>query len=97
MSILSRTITTSLLDWRGILIQITFEKQRFVDHLQIETIDPVRAPLPVTETGYRSGFINRSVVGEGSPEDYVLAWLDEVATDRRWPEREAAIRQYALF
>ena len=92
-----RTITNGVLEWRGLLISVTFERQRFVDHLQIEAIEPARAPLPVTETGYRSSFLNQSVIGDGSPEDFVLAWLDDAASDRRWPEREAALRQYSLF
>lgn len=92
-----RTITSGVVEWRGLLVAVRFERQRWVDHLIIESIEPARAPLPMTETGFRSSFMNRSIIGEGSPEDFVLAWLDDAATDRRWPEREAAIRQYAMF
>ena len=98
MSFLSRTITTSILEWRGILIQITFERQRFVDHLQVETLEPQRAPLPITETGYRSHFIAKDQIADhGGPETFVQSWLDTAATSRGWIDQEAAIRQYALF
>lgn len=93
-----RTIVSGTLDWHGILIQVTLEKQRFVDHLQIETLDPQRAPLPITETGYRSHFVSKHVVDEaGGPEAYVQTWLEQAATGRAWAEQEAAIRQYALL
>lgn len=93
-----RTVQFGTLDWRGILIQVTLEKQRFVDHLQIETLDPVRAPLPITETGYRSHFIAKDTIEDaGGPTAYVEAWLDEAARSRGWIEQEAEIRQYALL
>jgi hypothetical protein len=92
-----RTITSGVVEWRGLLVGVRFERQRWVDHLVIETIDPARAPLPVTETGFRSSFMNQGVIGDSSPDDFVLAWLDHAATDRRWPKRETAIRQYAMF
>ena len=98
MTSFSRTITTAILDWRGILIRITFEPQRFADHLTVETLEPQRAPLPITETGYRSHFMPKNMIGEGSdPASYVEAWLDHAARGKSWVEQEAAIRQYALF
>ena len=93
-----RNLIYGTLDWHGILIQVTLEKQRFVDHLQIETLDPQRAPLPITETGYRSHFISKDVIEEaGGPAAYVQNWLDAAASHKGWYEQEAAIRQLALF
>ena len=93
-----RTITSGFLDWRGIVIQVTYEQQRFVDHIQVETLEPQRGPLPITETGYCSHFIPKDVIEEaGGPEAYVEAWLDHAATGKGWAEQEAAARQYALF
>ena len=98
MSFLSRTITTAILDWRGILIRVTFERQRFTDHLTVETLEPQRAPLPITETGYRSHFMPKDTIDEaGDPAAYVEVWLDEAAKGKNWAEREVAIRQYALL
>jgi hypothetical protein len=93
-----RTVTHGTLEWRGILIQVTLEKQRFVDHLQIETLEPFRAPLPITETGYRSHFIPKDMIEEaGGPEAYVAEWLDRAAVSKAWFEIEADVRQYALL
>lgn len=93
-----RSITTETLDWRGILIQVRFEPQRFVDHLQIETLDPQRAPLPITETGYRSHFIAKGAVEDvGSPADYVLGWLEATCKTKGWHAIEERVRQYQLL
>lgn len=98
MSVLSRTITTAILDWRGILIRVTFERQRFADHLTVETLEPQRAPLPITDTGYRSHFMPKDMIEEsGDPAAYVEAWLDDASRGRGWVEQEATIRQYALL
>jgi hypothetical protein len=93
-----RNITYGMIEWRGITIAVTLEKQAFVDHLAIETLEPLRAPLPITETGYRSHFVTKdSVELSGGPEEYVTAWLDSAARGQRWADQEAAIRQYALL
>jgi hypothetical protein len=93
-----RTVTHGVLDWRGILIQVTLEKQRFVDHLQIETLDPIRAPLPITETGYRSHFIAKDLIEQaGGPAAYLEAWLDHAATAKGWAAIEDTVRQYELL
>lgn len=95
MSLPFRTVTSGLLEWRGLLISVTLERQRFVDHLQVETIDPVRAPLPITRTGYRSHFVSKEVIED--PESFVEDWLNAEASTRTWAEREVSIRQYALL
>ncbi len=93
-------ITT--LDWRGTLIQIGYNEDYSgladIAHLEVETQEPVRAPLPITETGYRSHFLDRGIVEEaGGPSAFVLAWLEEAARSRGWASIEAESRQLALF
>lgn len=67
-------------------------------HLEVESVKPARAPLPITETGYRSHFINRSSVDHmGGPEAFVEAWIDEMARTPAWREADVASRQLALF
>jgi hypothetical protein len=98
MKSISRTITTAIIDWRGLLVKVTYERQQFAAHIQIESVEPIRAPLPISETGYRTQFVSGDAVADaGGPEFYVSDWLDEAARDRGWVEQEAAIRQYALF
>lgn len=93
-----RTITSGVIEWHGILIAVTHEPQRWVDHLQIETLEPKRGPLPITETGYLSHFFSKEVIEKaGGPAAYVQAWLEQSTTKKGWPEIEAAVRQYSLF
>ncbi|WP_066769262.1 hypothetical protein [Sphingobium sp. CCH11-B1] len=93
-----RTITHGLLEWRGLLVQITYEQQQWVDHIQIETVEPIRAPLPITETGYRSNFIAKGLVDEaGGAGAFVESWLNRAAVDRTWADTEVLVRQYSLL
>lgn len=69
-----------------------------VAHLQIRVLAPVRAPLPVTDTGYRSHFVDRDAVeSEGGPVEFVRRWLDAEADTKDWRAKEAAARQLSLF
>jgi hypothetical protein len=66
--------------WRGIQIEITFTPDSFgmVDHIELRSEG--RAPLPVTETGYRSHFMSKGTVAEhGGAVAFVTAWLDHEA------------------
>ena len=90
------------IDWRGTLIQIGYNADYSglcdIAHIEVETQEPVRAPLPITETGYRSHFLDRGIVEEiGGPSAYVLAWLEQEAKSKRWAFMEAESRQLALF
>lgn len=94
--------TIETLDWRGTLIQVGYAADYtgndVIAHIEVETQEPARAPLPITETGYRSHFLGRDVVEErGGPSAYVLAWLEEAAKSQRWAFIEAESRQLALF
>jgi len=71
--------------WRGIALEITFTPEKFglVDHIEIKTDG--RAPLPVTETGYRSHFIPAGTVAEhGGAVAFVTAWLEHEAARTGW-------------
>jgi hypothetical protein len=92
-------------NWDGIEIEIrwnpdylAFEGRPDMAHLEIESIRPARAPLPMTETGYRSHFIQPDEVERfGGPEAYVEAWITELAGTAAWHQTDAASRQLALF
>ena len=60
-----RTIETFTTDWLGITLSVSYEASwlgsvrpadRAIAHLQVESVNPERAPLPITDTGYRSHF-----------------------------------------
>jgi hypothetical protein len=101
-------VVTETSVWRGITISVSFDPDWLqlgehdphygVSHLTINVIAPEKAPLPITETGYRSQFVETGVVeAKGGPAAYVLAWLDEAATNRKWKLAEAKWRQLDLF
>jgi hypothetical protein len=93
------------LAWRGRVIAIDYEadwlgfaRTHRVCHFDIRTVEPDRAPIPITETGYRSHFDDPDrIVAAGGPVAFVLAWLDHAARDPDWKEHEAASRQLPLF
>lgn len=97
MSEESTLITTML--WRGIRIELKHElcysTMRDLHHLEILSVEPDRAPLPFTETGFRSHFYY------GEPIKDVIAavtvWLDEDAEGEDWKAAEAKSRQLTLF
>jgi hypothetical protein len=94
--------TASLIEWQGIALSVSYEPNwlgcGYTAHLQIQTAVPEHAPLPVTETGYRSLFLPMGIVEEvGGAEAYVRLWLDEAARSREWKEHQERSRQYSLF
>lgn len=92
-------------NWRGIEIEIrwspdylTYDDQTRMAHLEVESISPKRAPLPITETGYRSHFTTvEAVQTYMRPEDYVEAWLDDASRSQEWQAHEQSRRQLSLF
>jgi len=87
--------------WRGIEIEATYSPRKWgvIAHLEIRSIMPERARLPITETGYRSHFHQPGTVEErgGDVIAQVTAWLDEEATSREWLAYVEASRQGELF
>lgn len=96
------------IDWDGITVEVSYEPEWVgglaeifgepLAHLQVRSVSPERAALPVSETGYRSAFVVGSVVMiEGGPVAFVRDWLDEAANDPEWKRIQDEKRQLALF
>ena len=87
--------------WEGIEIQATYcpIKWGVIAHLEIESIQPPRAPLPISETGYRSHFHPCGTIeaNGGDVVAQVVAWLNEEAAKREWRASAAKSRQGELF
>ena len=67
-----------------------------IAHFDITTEN--RVPLPFTETGYRSHFLDASELEEyGTPTDFVKAWLEESAKSKEWKAYEKKKNQLTLF
>ncbi len=95
-------ITTDMLEWQGITISVSCERDyatmRGLTHLSIHVLEPSTSKLPITETGYRSHFLSEAEVAElGGPLGYVRAWLDAEAVTPKWKRLEAASCQLDLF
>lgn len=68
------------------------------DHLEIESIRPKRAPLPITETGYRSHFIPAlDLINAGGPVTFVTAWIEQEAKSKAWTKAAVVKAQGDLF
>lgn len=90
---MSRRTEVYRFDWNGILLQVTYEPEWLpphilgedVAHLQVRSIYPTDAPLPITETGYRSHFIEAATVAAaGGPVAYVDVWLTAESQTPEW-------------
>lgn len=103
-----RSITTTTIDWEGITLLISYEPDWLnigedfakvtTAHLEIRSISPEKAPLPITETGYRSHFTGSNDIDEaGGPVAYVTAWLDHMARSKEWKYHVESSRQLSLF
>lgn len=94
-------IETYTLPWRNITIRAIYEPARWnvIAHLEIETIDPPRAPLPITETGYRSHFHPIGTIEETGLTviETITSWLNEEARSKAWKEHEERSRQGNFF
>lgn len=100
-----RSIVSETFDWRGITVQVEYEadwlgaaargsKLIASAHLQLRSVSPERARLPVTETGYRSHFLPMGEVeAAGGPVAYATAWLNAAAASRVWAAYERESRQ----
>ncbi|MCG2841040.1 hypothetical protein L6Q21_08600 [Sandaracinobacter sp. RS1-74] len=88
--------------WQGIEIEAIYCPRQFggvIAHLEIRSIEPPRAPLPITETGYRAHFHPCGTVeaNGGDVVAQVTAWLDEEAAKPDWRRYVETSRQGELF
>lgn len=81
-----------IITWRSVEIEITYTPDKFgmVDHIELRTEN--KAPLPVTETGYRSHFMNKEAVAHyGGAVAFVKAWLDHQAERTNWSNAQLSL------
>ena len=88
--------------WEGIEIETTYVPRSWggvIAHLEIESIQPPRAPLPITKTGYKSHYHPCGTVeaNGGDVVAQIIAWLDEEAAKPEWRAYAARSRQGELF
>lgn len=97
------TCQTYKIHWCGIEIEARYTPHDFhgvIAHLEIKSVNPSKARLPMTETGYRShyhpvGTIER--IYDGDVVACVRDWLDEKAKSKAWIDYVETSRQGVLF
>lgn len=94
---------TYRLTWQGIEIEARYKPQDYggmIAHLEIESINPPKARLPMTETGYRSHFHPIGTIEaeyDGDVVKAVATWLDREAKSKAWKRYVEASKQLSLF
>jgi hypothetical protein len=87
--------------WHGIDIEATYTPLKWgvIAHLEIRSIAPAGARLPITDAGYRSHFHQpRTIEAHGGDVvAQIVAWMDEEATDPEWQAYVQSKRQGELF
>lgn len=87
--------------WHGIDIEATYAPRKWnaIAHLEIRSLAPEGAPLPISSTGYRSYFHPIGTIESlgGNVVAQVVAWLDEEATKPEWRVHVTQHRQGELF
>ena len=79
----------------AVRIRVTHARDYLVqrtDHVEVESIKPRKAPLPITATGYLSHFIPAlQLINAVGPVTFVTAWIEREAAGKAW-QKQAAIR-----
>ena len=95
--------------WQGIEIEIVCYEPDYmrshreiygcgVFHIEVRSLCPERASLPITETGYKSIFIAESeLAGKGGSLKYVTNYIDAEAKSEKWRNSLENSRQFNLF
>lgn len=95
-------IQIETMTWEGVEIQLTYKPLEFdgvIAHLEVQTISPKGAPLPFTDTGYRSHFhpVGTVEANEGTLVEQVTEWLNAEAKSKQWQRYLIESRQLSLF
>jgi hypothetical protein len=91
------------LHWRGIDIEAGYDVESCssgFSHLELCSINPPRAKLPMTETGYRSHFHQAGLIEnyyDGDVIAFVTQWLDAEAKSKKWQDYIENSKQLVLF
>jgi hypothetical protein len=97
-----------ILHWLDYEIEITYTPSTYkcfeeaygyaMSHVEIKTIKPLRAELPITDTGYRSIYITAPELADhGGAKAFILNALNEAAENPAWKNAELQRRQLSLF
>ena len=106
--IVQRRFMLTTFVWNGITILVSFEPDWLglsaagldtpYAHLELQVLEPAGAPLPISDTGYWSEFLQPGETEEaGGPLSLASDLLDEMATTQAWRAVWAKWEQRDLF
>lgn len=92
---------TAKLVWRDVTCRVRHTPNYLSkgwSHIEIIVVSPKKAPLPITETGYRSHFLDEDLLKKaGGPVTFFFDWIEREAATRAWAKAEFKWRQGDLF
>lgn len=97
MSPRARQERTIAWEGRSIRLSYTVRWLEMADHIEVQSEDG--APLPITDTGYRSHFfgpVNPPLTMDEA-EAMVITWLNKDAAKQAWQDHLLTTQQLSLF
>lgn len=94
---------TYRLHWQGIEIEARYEPACWsgaIAHLEIESVNPARARLPMTDTGYQSHYHPIGTIEAEYDGDVIKAvtdWLNQEAQSKAWKTYVESSKQLTMF
>jgi hypothetical protein len=96
------------IQWQGLVIEVLYSPDWIkcfreiygygMTKIEVRAIQPERAPLPITETGFIVRYLRSDdIEAQGGPVALVQAWLDHEAQSPQWKKQAAEQRQLSLF
>lgn len=93
--------TVQRFTWRGVEMTASHEPNYISDgwtHIALRVIKPKGKPVPITDTGFRSHFLDEDeVVEAGGAAAFFRAWLDREAESKAYRLALAKWQQLDLF
>lgn len=93
--------TTERFTWRGIEMTATHSRDYIStgwSHLELRVVKPKGKPVPITDTGYLSHFLDEdTLAAAGGPAALFLAWIEREATSKAYAKTLARWQQLDLF
>lgn len=94
-------VTEHTIELQGMTVSIRYVTNwsgTGVDHIEVRSIRPERAALPITETGYRSHFLHgENLEHHGGAVAFVIQWMHHEARSAAWKEHVRTSAQLSLF
>ena len=93
--------TTHKLVWRHVTCRVRHTPNYISkgwSHIEIIVLAPKAAPIPITQTGYLSHFLDEEhLAAAGGPVAFFLDWIEREARTKQWAKAEFKWRQLELF